>query len=177
MDFILIKDIDGSQVTETYIYDFNLLTMDRIFAAEQLFIINSEFYQKQNVPGNTEQLNKEMERKTLERAYQALLMKKTANGFEKYDGTKEPDLFQYIKGADYERLLEVKNDFFQKSKTLSQPSIQQSLGLIEQLKTVIPESMWQELIGGVLNGSINTKNPAGKSLESIITQKNTLSKK
>lgn len=133
-EFTITYEKDGSEIKESYIYNFDKLTMDRIFAAEQLFVLNAEFYQKHNVPGNPEQLTKEMERMTLNKAYKTLLMKKNGNGFVKYNPEDNDfEIFSYLNGKDYTALMEVKDDFFSNSKILSSISVQQSLSLIGEL--------------------------------------------
>lgn len=168
-----IYDEKGSEIKQTYVYSFAKMSMKRVFAAEQLFLLNSEFYAKQNVPGTDEQFLKNMERKTLQKALEAILMKEIPQGrFEKYNPEQEPefDIFDGISGEDYDRVMVCKDDFFSRSKVLSKTSINAFLEPILKLKEILPENMLSGIITNIMVAGI--KGSAGNNSENDGIQEN-----
>ena len=172
MEFKINYTKDGSEITETYIYDFNKMSVARIFYAEQLFILDLEFYRKENIPGTDEQFMKAIKRSAYKKALRTLLMKKLENGFEPFNDEVEPDisLFENIKGEDYYRLVDVKNDFFFKSEILRKNSMTESLNILNELKDSVTNEQFQLLMETAKVLTIEEQR--GKNSEPNITAKN-----
>ena len=131
-----------------YEYNFNRMQISRILHAEQLFVLDAEFYKKESLPGSDEQFIKGIQRKLPQKALATILMKKTQNGYEDFEPENETNILDLLTGKDYGALQEVKADFFSLSLILQKLLTEQSLTLIEkstqnlneeQLKSVLKE--------------------------------------
>lgn len=136
-DFEVIFNIDGVE----YYYNFNVMSMDRIFQAEKFFTIEME--SNQQLPQLPEEVTVAANRQITRQAYAALLIKKDKNGYEPYNPAKVSsfDVLSQITGKDYKRLQECREDFFINTGLQSKELMMQSRDIIRQLSEVDGEKL------------------------------------
>jgi len=110
--------IETETEKKVYVYNFDLMTMDRVLQASEMFRVLEEL--RQHPPASLRDTKVTVERQIERNAFAALLMKKTTDKegkihFEKYEPgmVSSFDFLSELKGAEnYRKLEECKTDFF-----------------------------------------------------------------
>lgn len=129
-----IRDDDDELIYDEYVYNFELMSMDRMLVARKLFLKSQEDYTWQ--PKNFDELSELVTRETERKAFAAILMKRIdGNEFEYFDEYKTSafDALREIKGSDnFNKLMMCQENFFLKAKLLSPESARQSINIMKQ---------------------------------------------
>lgn len=158
---------------ETYVYDFDLMTMEQIMTAETYFKLNEKMFRV--LPGTPSDLALATQQMALKNAYATLLIKKNKDGsFEPFSPNNDNiEALKNLTGKkNREKLEEAKNDFFAKLNSSSMVSMEQLETLLNVIK-MLPESVqnlfYDEMLkalGGQLGANFD-KNSIKKALQEI----------
>lgn len=120
----------------SYVYQFDLMSVDRIFNAYTLFKLWIAMYKQ--LPSQASDVKIIAERQTLKYAFAAILMKVMPHGgFEPYSPSVGTELMGQLTGKDYQTLLEAQYDFFQNSGLWEEYSQMQQQSQISGVMNVI----------------------------------------
>ena len=134
--------IESETEKRMYVYDFNLMTMDRVLQATELFRVLEEL--RKNPPASLKDIKVTIERQIERNAYAALLMKKTKDGFEKYEPglVSSFDFLAELKGAkEFQKLTECRQDFFSHTGMLLGSSMLELSDTSKLLGNMNPEAL------------------------------------
>lgn len=161
--------------SDTFVYCFDEMSMDRILEGYRLFKIDLEMVkQLPKLPSEVQIL---VERKTLQHAFAAILMKQTAHGYEKYDtgNLSSMDALKSLTGKDYKKLESCKQDFFLNSglssEVLTMQSEKQTKDAVNLLKEITPEQLERltPLIQNAMNGQLLMPSDVSSTMTESIT--------
>jgi len=155
----------------TFVYSFDEMSADRILQAQRLFRIDMELLN--NLPSLPSELQIATERQTQRHAYAAMLMKKTAHGFEKYEPATASgfDALASIKGKDFEKLKECQQDFFSNSGLSSEYSSMKSQSMIKSVLKMFKEFKPEQIMAmlPLIEGSMSTEAVMQSAMSSMNT--------
>jgi len=144
---------------ETYIYDFEQMSMEQVMTAETFFKLHEKMLKV--MPATPNDLMVATDQMSLKQAYSALLLKKLPDGsLEPFSpSTNGIDALRYITGTDNRKKLEaIKTDFFGRSGSSTPVSMEQLENLMSVVK-LMPENIqnlfYEEMLKGVA-GSLGT---------------------
>lgn len=134
----IVRDENENPLNDEYIYDFELMGVDRMLTGRKLFFLaNKEF---DNSPKIVDELSALVTREAERQAFASILMKKEPFGFEKYDSYKVSsfDALSDIKGTEnFNKLMECRDHFFLKVGLSSPQLMTQSLDIMSGLMNVV----------------------------------------
>lgn len=145
-----MRDEDENIINDEYIYDFSLMTADRMLAGRKLFFISNKEYN--NSPKIEDELSALVSRESERQAFAAILMKKIKeNEFEKYDTFKSSS-FNALKdiagGDNFQKLMECQDHFFLKVGLQSPELMSQSVDIMSQSVNILKSLKQIEADGG-----------------------------
>ncbi|GAB1371213.1 hypothetical protein MASR1M45_12750 [Candidatus Kapaibacterium sp.] len=129
-----VRDDNDELIYDEYVYNFELMSMDRMLAGRKLFYLSNKEFDMS--PKDNDELTSLVSREAERQAFAAILMKKTKeNEFERYDPYKVSsfDALNDIKGEDsFKKLMECQDHFFLKVGLQSPELMKQSLDIMKQ---------------------------------------------
>jgi hypothetical protein len=146
--------IETETEKKVYVYNFDLMTMDRVLQASEMFRVLEEL--RQHPPASLKDTKVTVERQIERNAFAALLMKKTTDKegkikFEKYEPgmVSSFDFLAELKGAEnYHKLEECKTDFFMHTGMLLASSMKGLSDISKSLNDMKPEVV-QSILGAL----------------------------
>ena len=126
---------------ETYIYDFEQMSMEQIMTAETYFKLHEKMLKV--MPATPNDLMVATDQMSLKQAYASLLLKKNADGsYEPFSTTNNNlEALKNIIGSDSRQKLEMaKTDFFSKLGNATPVSMEQLENLMNVVK-LLPENI------------------------------------
>lgn len=135
---------------DTYVYDFDLMTMEQIMAAETFFKLHEKIFRI--LPGTPTDLSLATEQMALKQAFAALLIKKNSDGtYESYSpNNNNLEALRNLTGIENRKKLEeAKTDFFAKLGNYSLVSMEQLeilLNVIKLLPNTIQNLFYEEML-------------------------------
>jgi hypothetical protein len=128
------KDSDGNTITSEYVYNYDLMSADRMLIGRKLFHISNKEYN--NSPKIEDELSSLVSREAERQGFAAILMKRIEdNEFEKYDSYKcsSFDALSEISGKEkLKELMECQDDFFLRVGLQSPELMNQSVDIMTQ---------------------------------------------
>lgn len=126
----IVRDNDENPLYDEFVYDYKRMSISRMLAGKKLFYLaNKEF---QITPSNTDELTALVTREAERQAIASILMKKTEQGFEKYN-SYETNSFAALDdiecGENAEKLMECLDHFFLKVGLMKPDLMIQSLNI------------------------------------------------
>jgi hypothetical protein len=184
----VIKNSANETVYDTYVYDFNLLSVDRVLTARKLFHLSTKDYAQ--APKQNDELEVLVKRESEKMAFAAILMKLNEDGIpEPYDPyqTSSKFLGQITGEENFNKLMECQGDFFHKAGLQSPELMTQSLDIMMQSLNIMKEFKNLEgAMGGDMQSIMKTileaampsssTKPETSFIESIIPQSTTKKK-
>jgi hypothetical protein len=136
----VVKEFNSGD--DTFIYDFSIMSVKQILAAETLFKMHAKLFS--SLPATPSELMTAVERNANARAFGALLVRKTADGaYESFNPAQNTgyDALGQIFGPDFNELEKCRKDFFFNMKIASRESTMQSADLIQLIAAMDKESL------------------------------------
>lgn len=157
----IIKNNAGDVVFDTYIYDYDRLTVSRVLAAKKLFIMHSKEFSLP--PKSFTDINEMLSREVEKRAFNAILMKQMDNGgFENYDVSLQSDIsiLDRLTGTQYDTLMRCQDDFFSRIGLQSNELMMQSIGILSQ---------FGDIMKGLTEASQSTGSSIAEMMDLVMT--------
>lgn len=134
-----IRDDDDQLIYDEYVYNYELMTIDRMLSAKKLFILSQKEYEL--LPKDADELTTLITREAERQAFAAILMKRNDDGtFERYDpyNLMSFNALSEIQGGDnYNKLIQCQENFFLKVQIQSPELVQKSLNIMRQSTDIL----------------------------------------